>query len=145
MTSVRWTWSVLQGIAAARRLRIGHERPINGGTQLIVRRWEARTTTEGAERYQAHFATVVLEKLKTLDGFRGAQILRAVDPGADQVKLIDLTYWESLDSIGAFAGADLRTAVVDETAQRYLVDFDSSVSHYSLEVDTVTGSARAGT
>jgi heme-degrading monooxygenase HmoA len=112
---------------------------------MIVRRWEARTTTEGADRYQAHFATVVLEKLKPLDGFRGAQILRAVDAGADHVKLIDLTYWESLDSISAFAGADLRTAVVDETARRYLVDFDRSVSHYSVELDTITGSARAGT
>lgn len=108
---------------------------------MIVRRWEARATTEGADSYQAHFATVVLDKLKTLNGFHGAQILRAVDPGADQVKLIDLTYWESLDSISAFAGADVRTAVVDETARQYLVDFDSSVSHYSLEVDTITGSA----
>ena len=112
---------------------------------MIVRRWEARTTTEGADRYQAHFANVVLEKLKMLDGFRGAQILRAVDAGADQVKLIDLTYWESLDSISAFAGAEVRTAVVDETARQYLVDFDSRVSHYSVEVDTITGSARAGT
>jgi heme-degrading monooxygenase HmoA len=111
---------------------------------MIVRKWEARTTTEGADRYQAHFATVVLDKLKTLDGFHGAQILRAADADAENVKLIDLTYWESLDSISAFAGADVRTAVVDDTARQFLVDFDSSVSHNSLELDTITGSARAG-
>jgi heme-degrading monooxygenase HmoA len=109
---------------------------------MIVRRWEARATAEGADRYRAHFATVVVEQLKELDGFRGAQVLRAVDAGTDRVELIDLTYWESLDAITAFAGADVRMAIVDETARQYLLEFDSTVSHYSLEVDTVTGSAQ---
>ncbi len=85
---------------------------------------------------------MVVDKLKALDGFRGAQLLRAVDSGTGHVELIDLTYWESLESITAFAGTDVRTAIVDETARQCLVDFDHTVSHYSLEVDTITDSAQ---
>jgi heme-degrading monooxygenase HmoA len=111
---------------------------------MIVRRWEAWATAVGADRYEQHFATVVVEKLKTLDGFRGAQMLRAVDAADDRVQLMDLTYWESLESITAFTGDDVRTAIVDETAQQYLLNFDTTASHYSLEVDAVSGSVQAG-
>jgi heme-degrading monooxygenase HmoA len=101
---------------------------------MIVRRWEARATPDGADKYQAHFATVVVDKLKALDGFRGAQVFRSVE-SAGRVHLMDLTYWESLESIVAFAGADVGTAVVDEHAQRLLLDFDTTAAHFTIEVD----------
>jgi heme-degrading monooxygenase HmoA len=102
---------------------------------MIVRRWEARATPEGAEQYERHFATVGLEKLRTIDGFRGAQVLRSVGQDTDRPHVVDLTYWDSLDAITAFAGADVRTAIVDETAQQYLLDFDRVATHYALDVD----------
>jgi heme-degrading monooxygenase HmoA len=110
---------------------------------VIVRKWEALATADGADKYQEHFATVVVDKLKTLDGFLGAQVLRAVDADADDdnVKLMDLTYWDSFDSITAFAGVDVRTAIVDEIARQYLVSFDDTVSHYRLAVDTISAPA----
>ena len=104
---------------------------------MIARIWTARATAEGAERYQQHFESVVLRKLIELDGFRGAIVLRD-DDTAGHVKLTDLTFWDSLDMIEAFSAPDISTAVVDETAQSFLVDFDTTVTHSTVAVDTRT-------
>jgi heme-degrading monooxygenase HmoA len=107
---------------------------------VIARIWTARATREGADRYQHHFKSVVLDKLKELDGFRGAIVLRD-DDTEGHVKLTDLTFWDSLDTIEGFSAPDISTAVVDETAQSYLVDFDTTVTHSTVAVDTRTNEA----
>jgi heme-degrading monooxygenase HmoA len=104
---------------------------------VIARIWTARATAEGASRYQQHFESVVLRKLEKLNGFQGAIVLRD-DDSAGHVKLTDLTFWDSLDTIEAFASPDISTAVVDETAQSFLVDFDRTVTHSTVAVDTRT-------
>ena len=104
---------------------------------MIARIWTARATAEGADRYQQHFESVVLRKLEELDGFRGAIVLRDDDTGG-HVKLTDLTFWDSLEKIEAFAAPDINVAVVDEIARSFLVDFDTTVSHSSVAVDRRT-------
>jgi heme-degrading monooxygenase HmoA len=104
---------------------------------MIARIWTARATDEGADLYERHFENVVLHKLGELDGFRGAVVLRADDEGG-RIKLTDLTFWDSLDAIEAFAAPDIGRAVVDDTAQSFLDDFDTTVTHATVAVDTRT-------
>lgn len=101
---------------------------------VIVRRWTARATIEGADRYQKHFIAVVVPKLARLDGFRGALVLREATH-ENRVILTDLTFWESLNSIDAFSGTDISRAIVDDTAQSLLLDYDKTTTHSTVVVD----------
>lgn len=100
---------------------------------MIVRSWKATATPEGAEAYCEYFEQAVLPKLQELDGFQGAYVL--CEPSGDELVLIeDLTFWQSLVAIRAFAGDDLETAVVDPEAQAILLDYDTEVTHRTLAV-----------
>jgi hypothetical protein len=48
-----------------------------------------------------------------------------------------LTLWDSLEAIRRFAGANLEHAVVEPAAQAVLEAYDPTVTHHSVEVDTV--------
>jgi hypothetical protein len=47
-----------------------------------------------------------------------------------------LTFFEDLDAVRAFAGADYATAVVAEPARGVLIRFDETVAHYDLSFTT---------
>jgi heme-degrading monooxygenase HmoA len=99
---------------------------------MIVRTWKATATPEGAEKYCEYFEQAVLPKLQELDGFRGAYVL--CEPAGEVVLIEDLTFWDSLTSIRAFAGDYLETAVVDPPAQAILLDFDIEATHRTIAV-----------
>lgn len=44
-------------------------------TDMVVRRWTARATADGAQQYEAHFRGSVLPELASVDGHRGAYLL----------------------------------------------------------------------
>jgi heme-degrading monooxygenase HmoA len=70
--------------------------------------------------------------LRRVDGYAGAMLLERET--SDGVEIIVLTLWRSLDSIRAFAGADLDGAVVADEAAALLTQFDRRVRHYDLVV-----------
>ncbi|TDD31934.1 hypothetical protein E1287_24815 [Actinomadura sp. KC06] len=102
---------------------------------MIARVWRATATAEGAEAYREHFTASVLPALRRLDGHRGAYLFRRDSDG--RVELEVMTLWDSLSAIQAFAGEDLTAAVVEPEAQAALLDFDETVSHRTVVVDTV--------
>ena len=73
-------------------------------------------------------------RLRGIPGHRGATLLRRDDGG--DVELRVLTFWESLESIRAFAGRDTRAAVVAEEARTLLKDYDREVRTFEVLVDT---------
>jgi heme-degrading monooxygenase HmoA len=105
---------------------------------MIARVWRATATPAGAEAYRDHFTGSVLPALRRLDGHRGAYLLSQNE--ADRVDLEVITLWESLEAISAFAGPDATTAVVEPEAQAVLLDFDKTVSHRTVLIDTVADS-----
>ncbi len=48
------------------------------------------------------------------------------------VEFLVLTRWTSLDAIRAFAGDDIRKAVVEPEAAALLASFDSTVEHFEV-------------
>jgi heme-degrading monooxygenase HmoA len=99
---------------------------------MIARLWSAQTTPEKAPAYVEHLRSHVLPALKRLDGFGGAMLLQR--PVPDGVDILVLTYWQSVEVIGAFAGADLEQAVVAAEAAAVLTKFDPRVRHYEVVV-----------
>jgi heme-degrading monooxygenase HmoA len=99
-------------------------------TQPVVRQWRARATPDGARAYEAHFRSAVLADLAAVEGWLGAQLLVREDGG--EVELVTLVWFESLDAVRRFAGADLERAVVAPEARRVVHSFDERVQHYRV-------------
>jgi heme-degrading monooxygenase HmoA len=95
---------------------------------MIVREWRGRATLDKAEAYPKHFREHVAPELATIPGFLGAELCRRAT--GDRIEFLVLTRWRSIETIRAFAGADINKAVVEPGAIAALEDFDKSVRHY---------------
>jgi heme-degrading monooxygenase HmoA len=100
---------------------------------VIARAWSAQARPERAPAYAAHLREHVLPALRRLEGYAGAELLEREVSGSIEITV--LTYWRSLDSIRAFAGADIESAVVADEAAAVLTSFDRHVRHYEVVVE----------
>jgi heme-degrading monooxygenase HmoA len=71
-------------------------------------------------------------------GFRGARLLRRND--GDEVMFTSVAYFDSLDDVRAFAGADIEQAVVEDAARRALTHWDERVSHHDVVTELASTS-----
>jgi heme-degrading monooxygenase HmoA len=97
---------------------------------MIARLWSARTTPAQAPGYAEHLRSHVLPAVRSLEGYRGAQLLEREVEGS--IEILVLTFWESLDSVRGFAGTDLDHAVVAKEAAALLTRYDDRVQHYEV-------------
>ncbi len=95
---------------------------------MIVRVWTAQTTAGQLPAYLEHLRGRVLPELKALEGYRGVTVLDR--PLTDGIEVVVMTYWESMDAVRRFAGADVERAVVGKDAAAMLTRFDERVRHY---------------
>ena len=100
------------------------------GAEVIWRQWRGVAKTECAQSYTEHLRTETFPALSRLPGFVSAAILRRSLP--EGVEFLVITQWTSLESIRAFAGEDLETAVVPLTVHDLMVDYDRTVRHYEV-------------
>lgn len=95
---------------------------------MIARHWTGIAKRERAADYIEHLQKHTFPSIRKLPGFVEASILRRdVDDG---VEFLIVTTWQSLDSIRAFAGADVDVAVVPEEAQQMMLRYDRAVRHF---------------
>jgi heme-degrading monooxygenase HmoA len=99
---------------------------------MIARIWSAQATPDCSPAYAEHLRNQVLPALQNIDGYQAAMLLER--PAADAVEIIVITFWQSLDAIRGFAGADLERAVVEEEVAAMLSQFDRRVKHYEVAV-----------
>jgi heme-degrading monooxygenase HmoA len=103
---------------------------------MIARIWRGWAPAATADDYQRHYETEVSEHLGSVNGFRGARLLRSQD--GQEVVFTSITFFTSLDAVRGFAGDDCKVAVVEGAARRALSHWDERVSHH--EVVAVLGS-----
>ena len=101
---------------------------------MIARVWTAHAERQKVGDYIAHLRDVVLPMVRELPGFLGARLLERED--GDQVEIVVITEWESLDHIRAFAGANIEQAVIAAEAKALLTTFDTKVRHYRIVIDS---------
>jgi heme-degrading monooxygenase HmoA len=95
---------------------------------MIIREWRGRASRSRAEAYPKHFRDNVAPKLRQVPGFLGAHLCqRKLD---DEIEFLVITRWQSMEAIGAFAGADVEKAIVEPGAVAALVTYDAVVRHY---------------
>jgi heme-degrading monooxygenase HmoA len=100
---------------------------------MIARIWKARATQEHVREYADYLKSTVVPELSAIHGYQGVTLLQRDQNGAVEVTVI--TWWESLESIRAFAGEAIETAVVHDSAARMLIDFNRSVEHHQVTFD----------
>jgi heme-degrading monooxygenase HmoA len=97
---------------------------------MIGRFWRGWATRQHAQAYEELFRTSILPGLQRIDGFAGAYVLRK-DAG-EEVELMTITLFESLEAIRVFAGNEPTLANVTPEARRLLTHFERTVTHYEV-------------
>jgi heme-degrading monooxygenase HmoA len=97
---------------------------------MISRHWRGLAKAEQADAYVEHLKADTFQALRKLPGFVSASILRR--PVARGVEFLIVTNWTSLEAIKAFAGDDVETAVVPQSVQDLMVEFDREARHFEV-------------
>ncbi len=101
---------------------------------MIARIWRGYALPEKAEEYVKHLQMSVLPELRQIDGFQGVTLMR--QDSTQVVEFIVLTFWESMEAIRKFAGDDAEVAVVAPAAQPLFREYDSTVRHFEVVLNT---------
>ena len=101
---------------------------------MIARTWTGAVLRADADAYAEYIRATGFAEYGRTAGKRGAWMLRRDD--GDRTEFITLSLWDSVDAIKAFAGEDIEAAVLYPEDERYLIDGESSVTHYEV-VDQV--------
>jgi heme-degrading monooxygenase HmoA len=101
---------------------------------VIARFWTGAVRRTDADAYADYIRETGFAEYAQTAGNRGAWMLRREE--GDRVEFITLSMWDSVDAVKAFAGDDIDAAVLYPEDERYLIDGESSVTHYEV-VDQV--------
>jgi heme-degrading monooxygenase HmoA len=97
---------------------------------MIARVWRGIAWPDKANDYVEHLRRAVFPELRQIEGFREALVLQRDVKGG--IEFTVQTIWESLETVRAFAGETVDTAVVAPAAKPLFREFDSFVTHYDI-------------
>jgi heme-degrading monooxygenase HmoA len=97
---------------------------------MIARLWSARATPQNWPHYEKHFIDHVVPELRSQKGYVASNLLKREE--GDEIAITVMTFWRSLESIDAFAGADRESAVVSTNVTAFLSSYDKRVQHFDL-------------
>jgi heme-degrading monooxygenase HmoA len=98
---------------------------------VIARTWRGWVRTEDRAAYVDYVERTGMAEYRSTPGNQGAWMLaRDLDDG--RTEIVTLSLWASAEAIGDFAGEDIERAVFYPEDERYLVDRDTTVTHYEV-------------
>lgn len=105
-------------------------RPDEEANAMIARTWRGWTHRRDADEYVRYLFETGIEEYRATPGNRAAYILRR-DEG-DRTEFVTLTFWDSMDAVRSFAGADVDQAVFYPEDDRFLLDRETFALHYEV-------------
>jgi heme-degrading monooxygenase HmoA len=97
---------------------------------LVARLWHGVVPSERADAYTAYLRRTGVKECRGTPGNRGVQILRRSVAGTTHFLFI--SFWESLEAIRGFAGADLEQARYYPEDRTYLLELEPTVTHHEV-------------
>lgn len=99
---------------------------------MISRIWHGYTTKSNADIYENLLKTEIFAGIKSrnIKGYKGIQLLRRELPM--ETEFITIMWFDSIESVKDFAGAEYEKAVVPEKARKVLSRFDQTSQHYTV-------------
>jgi hypothetical protein len=99
---------------------------------MIGRIWHGYTTHTNADAYETLLKSEIFSGIRgrNIQGFQEIQLFRR-DLGME-VEFITIMWFDSIEAVRIFAGADYETAVVPQMARELLSHFDDRSQHYEV-------------
>lgn len=99
---------------------------------MICRIWHGWTAPANADKYEALLRSEIFAGIqgRKIPGFLEIDLLRR--EGESEVEFVTIMWFESLDAVRTFAGADYEVAVVPQAARAVLSHFDARSAHYEV-------------
>ena len=107
---------------------------------MIARTWRGATRAEDAETYADYIRTTGIAEYAATPGNRGAWLLYRI--AGDRAEIMTLSFWDDLDAIRGFAGADIERAVFYPEDDKYLVERELTANHYVVAASAAGSTAR---
>ncbi len=100
---------------------------------MIARLWTGWTSPQNADGYETLLKSEIFPGIlaRKIAGFRRIELLRA--PAGGEVEFVTVMWFDSIEAVAAFAGADYETAVVPRKARALLKRFDARSRHYEVK------------
>ncbi len=135
--------SACMGLSAAALAQTA-DAPIAGLTAaklqhaVVARVWHGKTPKAKADEYQQYLSDAI-RKFPTIKGNLGYQMMR-LDGGPDGSEYVEfqvVSYWESLESIKAYAGENISRTRDLPKDKDFLVNMEPHVRNYQLLVNAI--------
>jgi len=99
---------------------------------MIARIWHGYTSRENADTYEKLLKEEIFVGIhdRHIPGFQEIQLLRR-EVGSE-IEFITIMWFDSYESVRAFAGQDYEAAVVPPAARSVLKRFDERSQHYEV-------------
>jgi heme-degrading monooxygenase HmoA len=97
---------------------------------MIARTWRGWVRKEDADAYVRYVIETGIKEYRETPGNRAAYILRRVE--GDRTEFVTLTFWDSMQAVRGFAGPNVERAVFYPEDDRFLVDRESTATHYEV-------------
>ena len=99
---------------------------------MIGRIWHGYTTPENADAYENLLKEEIIIGIRSrnIQGFQEIQLFRR--ELGDEVEFITIMWFDSIESVRAFAGEDYEAAVVPPKARTLLTRYDDRSQHYEI-------------
>ena len=97
---------------------------------MVARIWHGRTRARDYDAYWAFLQERAIPDYRSTPGNRGVRLFRRLE--GDEAHFLTLSYWDSLEAIRNFAGADIAVAKYYPEDRNYLLEFEPSVQHYEV-------------
>lgn len=95
---------------------------------MICRMWHGITARSNADAYAAFLEQRAVPDYRSVPGNLNVAVLRRDEP--ELTHFMTVTYWESEESIRAFAGDDLLKAKYYPEDRDFLLEFEPEVQHF---------------
>lgn len=97
---------------------------------MIARTWHGRVPADKADRYHAYLLKTGVKDYQATLGNRAVYVMRRLE---DQIAHFDvLTFWDSIESIKAFAGNDYERARYYPEDDEFLLEREPHVRHFEV-------------
>ena len=131
----RGLMSLVAGLTAAGWVSeaLGASTPVLSDHPMVARIWHGRTPADKADEYRQYLFDVGVKKIASLPGNRGVQMM--VAKTADQGEFMVISYWESVEAIKGYAGANYTQVHDLPRDKEFLIDHEPLVRHFDLAVN----------
>jgi heme-degrading monooxygenase HmoA len=97
---------------------------------VVVRMWRGSVRSEDADEYVAYVERTGMKEYRQTPGNLDAWMLTR-DLGDGTTEIITVSRWQNLEAIRGFAGDDIERAVYYPEDDRFLVERDDVIRHWT--------------